>query len=448
MPEYKNQERLKALFVDDEESILRSMKRLFHDEDFDVLTASSGIEGLDIIKKSEVAVIVSDQKMPGMSGAEFLEQAKKILPDSVRIILTGYADINAALDAINKGGVYRYITKPWNDNDFIITVLNAVERYRLIKENKHLTELTKKQNEELKKWSTELEFYVQQQTIDLTKQNKELKKLNEKLKKNIDGIISAFSNLIELRDKTILSHSNNVAALSVNMAKRIGTDNSKIENIMMAAQLHDIGKIGIPDSIMLKGAAGLSHDELAEYQKHPIRGQMSIDSIEDLRDAGILIRHHHEWYNGKGFPDSLQGNKIPIGSRIIALADKFDRLIRGIFEVHPVQAVLDKIRTLSGTQFDPELFTILADMAKMDFISNLYAPKALKIDPATSIETVFRADDLSPGMVVSKDIRSGTGLLLINAETILDEKKIATLQRHFNIDPSKDGISIWMKKKR
>lgn len=444
MVNIRKQEIFNILFVDDEENVLRSLRRLFIDEEnINVFTALSGKEGLEILKNNDISVIVSDQRMPEMSGVEFLEKARKMSPDSIRIILTGYADINAAMDAINKGSVYRYITKPWNDNELIITILNAVETYRLIKENKHLTELTKKQNEELKKWSTELEFYVQQQTIDLTKQNKELKKLNERLNKNIKDFITSFSNLIELRDKSVSSHSNSVAEISKEMAVKMGMNSSEVETIAIAAQLHDIGKIGISDVVLLKNPAEMSPDEIAEYKKHPVRGQGAIDSIEDLRSAGILIRHHHEWFNGKGFPDGIKGKQIPVGSRIIAIADQFDRLIHGVSQIHAVQSVLDKIRTSLGTQFDPELFKFFTDVVKEKFDS---ISKKVEIDLKTRIEIELTVNDVMPGMIVSRDIRSGTGLLLLSAGTVLNDKNIATLKRGYHIDPAKTGIFVWVKK--
>jgi response regulator RpfG family c-di-GMP phosphodiesterase len=131
-------ETFNVLFVDDEENVLRALKRLFIDNDtIEIFTACSGREGLEILKTAPVSVIVSDQRMPEMNGAEFLEKASRQAPDSVRIVLTGYADINAAMDAVNKGGIYRYITKPWNDNEFILTVRDAIERYRLVTENKY-----------------------------------------------------------------------------------------------------------------------------------------------------------------------------------------------------------------------------------------------------------------------------------------------------------------------
>jgi response regulator RpfG family c-di-GMP phosphodiesterase len=435
----------KVLFVDDEENVLSSLKRLFLYEKIEIFTANSGREGLEILKGGAFSVIVSDQRMPEMSGAEFLEKARRISPDSVRIVLTGYADVNAAMDAINKGGAYRYITKPWNENDLIIAILNAVEMANLIRENKHLAELTKKQNEELKKWSAELEFYVQQQTVDLTNQNKELKKLNKKLRKNFNDFTAAFSNLIELRDKTVLSHSNTVSAISEAIAVKIGMNSSDIEIISIAGQLHDIGKIGMPDVMLLKPLDTLTPDELSEYKKHPVRGQTAIDFIEGLREAGVLIRHHHEWYNGKGFPDGLKGTGIPVGAKIIALADKFDRFMHGGYRDHAVKTVLEEMQTLFGTQFDPELFPFLIEVTKEKFAS--VAPVDVDLSLLRTVEAELLPQDLTPGMTVSRDIRSGTDILLLSKGTVLNGKNIDTLKRSYHIDPATTGIFVIMNKK-
>lgn len=430
-----------VLFVDDEENVLRSMRRLFMDVDsINILTAMSGKEGLGMLKNSEVAVIVSDQKMPEMSGSEFLEKARKMQPESVRIVLTGYADINAAMDAVNKGGASKYITKPWDDNDLMLTVLNSVEIYNLKKENKRLTELTRKQNEELKKWSSELEFYVQQQTIDLTRQNKELKKLNEKLKKNFRDFISAFYNLMELRNKIIYTHSNNVATLVSEMVHEMRLSDAESENIVVAAQLHDIGKIGVSDIILLKNTEELSADETGEYMKHPVRGQAAIDSIEDLREAGLLIRHHHEWYNGDGFPDRLKYEKIPLGSRLIAMADKFDNLTRNSSSQQEIENALKKIRNMMGTQFDPDLYKFLNEAVRGMIPTS--------IPETETVEVELKPNDLIPGLILSRDVRSGTGLLLLRKGATLHGKNIDTLRRGYHLDPSKSGIFVWGKRKQ
>ncbi len=421
------------LFVDDEENILKALRRLFIDENYDIFTAPSGEEGLDILKSTEVAVIVSDHRMPGMSGVEFLEYARQISPDSGRLILTGHADMTMAIDAINKGGAQRYIMKPWNNDDLLSAVRWAAERYRLIKENRYLTDLTLKQNGELRKWSSELEMHVQQQTIELTYKNRDLVELNERLRRGFRDFVITISNLIELRGNNIASHSNNVAVISTKIAEKIGLSGKEIENIAIAAQLHDIGKIGIPDAILLKDIDSLAPFEMREYRKHPVRGQAAIDSNDVLREAGLIIRHHHEAYDGRGFPDRLAGEKIPLGSRIIALADRFDRLL----PTHVVDKALEEIKHLSTKQFDPHLGRLLAEVVN----------KRIAVISGTgqTREEEFHPDELLPSMILSRDVRSGTGLLLVSKGTILNPKKIDSLKRYYRLDPPNTGVYVWRK---
>ena len=425
----------RILFVDDEENVLRSLKRLFMSEDYTVLTALSGPDGLAVLKEVEVPVIVSDQRMPVMTGAEFLEKSRELSPDSVRIILTGYADVEAAIGAINRGGAYRYVSKPWNDNELLLVIKDAFDKYRLVKENKYLTELTIQQNDELKKWSTELEFYVQQHTIELTNQNKELKKLNAKLKNNVSEVLASLSGLIELRNRSMRNHSNNVALLSKSIAEEIGLTAPETETIAVGAQLHDIGKIGAPDIILIKNIDELSSDEMAEYVKHPIRGQAAIDGIEDFRGPGILVRHHHEWYNGKGFPDGLKGENIPIGARIISIADSLDRTLQG--EMRSIDTALIQIKSMLASQFDAALYASLEKAARKLFSS---------IIRNDIVEIELNTKDLSPGMILSRDVSTGTGLLLLRKGTVLNEKNIETLKRAVYLDPSKRGIFVTTKK--
>ncbi len=397
------------LFVDDEENVLRSLTRLFIDEDYEIHTALSGERGLEVLKEQEIAVIVSDQRMPKMSGAEFLERARRLSPDSARIVLTGFADIHAAIDAINKGGAYQYISKPWDDDDIKSTVSRAIERYRLVKENIRLARIVQEQNEELKKWNSELELYVQEQTIELTYKNRDLLGLNDRLRTGFKGFVIAMSNLIELRDKTIANHSNKVAILSRKLAARMNLSDSEIETIAIAAQLHDIGKIGVSDAILLKEIEALAPYELREYQTHSIRGQAAMDSDAVLREAGVMVRHHHEAFNGEGFPDRLKGDLIPLGSRIIAIADKYDRLL----VTHRLKETLEKIMSLAGTQFDPELCRLLTNPATGIADSEGRTGRG--------VESEMHPDQLVSGMILSRDVRSGTGVLLLPQGARVDQ---------------------------
>ncbi len=433
MDERTDGERLRILFVDDEENVVRSLQRLFMDEDYDVFTASSGAEGLDIVRGNEIAVVVSDQGMPQMRGTEFLGYVKEISPDTVRMVLTGYADLNAAIDAINKGGAYQYITKPWNNDSLILSVSTAVERYKLVKQNRYLTELTNKQNEELKTWSEELETVVQQQTIDLTYKNKELVDLTEKLKRDFQELIVTISNLVELRDKTVANHSDDVAIIAAGMAEKLGLNAPEIETISIAARLHDIGKIGVSDTILLKAIDTLAPYEMLEYKKHPIRGQAVLDANDALREAAALIRSHHESVNGTGFPDGLKGDTIPLGARIIAMADRYDRLLAN----RPTEAALEEIHSLLGVQFDSELYYPLAETVKELTMTATFANRKM--------EKVVAPQSLMPGMVLSRELRSGTGVLLASKGITLNLQRITSIKRYFEIDPpDSEGVWVWM----
>ena len=147
-----------------------------------------------------------------------------------------------------------------------MSVRTAVDRYGLVKENKYLTELTRRQNEELQKWNAELETDVQQQTIDLTYKNKELVELNETVTRNFRDFTVTISNLIELRDRTVASHSNTVAAISREIARALGLTTEETHNIAIAAQLHDIGKIGLSDTALPKSVEALTPEEMTEYE--------------------------------------------------------------------------------------------------------------------------------------------------------------------------------------
>jgi HD-GYP domain-containing protein (c-di-GMP phosphodiesterase class II) len=208
----------------------------------------------------------------------------------------------------------------------------------------------------------------------------------------------------------------------------------------VAAQLHDIGKIGVSDAMLIKNFTEFSAEEKAEYIKHPVIGQAVIDSVEELRDAGALIRHHHEWYNGDGFPDRLRYEKIPMGSRIIAIADKFDKLTSSSKEALNIESALKKIKTLLGTQFDPDLYPFLCEIAHERITT--------AIPETENVEVELKPNDLVPGIVLSKDVRSGTGLLLLRKGATLNEKNIETLKRGYHLDPSKSGIFVWGKRKQ
>ncbi len=435
----KTETPMSILFVDDEQNVLQSLRRLFMDHDYEIILANSGEEALEVLKNNtDIGLIVSDQRMPGLSGVDFLEKAREILPDSIRILLTGYADINAVADAINRGGAYRYITKPWDDDDLVQIIQDAANRLSLIQENKRLQAVVEKQNDELKQWNTQLEYDVQIQTLEIQKKNEELEKFNKDLKHDFMDCISAFSSLVELRDKKMCNHSKNVADISVKIATAMGLSEDEIETINMAALIHDIGMIGISDATLAKGYHTIAKERKKEFLQHPVRGQASIDSVEALRSAGLLIRHHHENYDGSGFPDGLIKDQIPLGARIISLADYGEIMMSSARPDEEVVNLLANIKKQSGKMFDPEILEHIEQP-----LIELYSKGAIKTD---HVEKELLVDDIEIGMTLSRNVESGTGLVLLIKDTVLDAKSVSSLKRYYALDPSKSGVFVWMER--
>jgi response regulator RpfG family c-di-GMP phosphodiesterase len=372
--------------------------------------------------------------MPGLTGAEFLQKSREIVPNALRIMLTGYADINATIDAINKGGAYRYLSKPWDDEEMLRTIRESVGYCRILAENRRLHALVEKQNEELKEWNGNLKSRVLEQTTAIRHRNEELSELNNRLRKEYESCLKAFSGLVELRDRELESHSRNVTWVSVMMAEKLNLPLEEKEMIRVGAMLHDIGKIGISDALLHKDAGSISPGETEEYRRHSVRGQAVIDCIKELRPAGLLIRHHHESFDGSGFPDRLAGDAIPLGARIIAVADHVDRAFAGIQADNALDRALGSAREESGRRFDPSLLRFL-DEAVRDTYSKYQTNTGMK-------EMELPVKDLREGMIVVREVRSGTGILLLGKGETLDLSQIQALRRYNLIDPPKKGILV------
>ena len=429
----------KVLLVDDEENILRAITRLIIEDDLEVVSANSGAQGLETLKAhSDVALILSDQRMPGMSGAEFLQQAREVAPDAVRMVLTGYADMAATMDAINKGGASRYITKPWDDGMLRRTILEGVEQYRLLQENRQLTALVERQNAELSEWNDGLKSRVMAQTATIRRQNEELSSRNQKISNAFRQTIVAFSRLVEQHSSRLQEHTGNVTLLSVKVAGDLGLQPDSIETIRTAAQLHDIGMMRMVPEILDKRPSAMNKEELKIFLQHAVRGQMAVDEVEELQEAGVLIRHHHEKYGGEGFPDGLAGADIPIGSRIIAFADYVDRELEEQRGEAAVSTVLDRTAKELGRQLDPALFPLFEP-----HIRALYTPARSQLPEAAEKE--LRPKQLLAGMLVTRNLYSRGGVILLNKGTLLDSHRIATVVRHYSIDstdPPAGGIYV------
>ena len=426
---------LSILCVDDEDNILKALSRLFRREPFRVLTANSGEEGLEIIQSTKnIGLILSDQRMPGMNGTTFLQSATTLVPDTPRLILTGYADVHAAIEAINQGRACRFLTKPWDDNEVRQAVRDELRRYLMIKENSRLNALVARQNEELAGHNSRLEEKVLRQTAEIRRQYDETLALNRRLKSNYDAIILSFSDLIELRHHQIRSHSRSVSACAQRIARLAGVNDELHEQIRVAALLHDIGKIGISDLLLAMNPGDMTPGELREYQLHSVRGQTAIDSIEELREVGLLIRHHHEAYDGSGYPDALAGERIPLGARIIALANHIANAVSRFRGEEALDLAIRETMNRMGTLLDPRLAGWVESSTRGSFTT---VPR-----DGSFTQAELAPQDLTAGMILSRDLVSGSRVLLLQEGTRLGEPELTALQRTARNDPFHSGVGV------
>ena len=351
-----------VLFVDDEVNILKAITRLFRQDPVRVFTAGSALEALAVLERESIQVIVSDQRMPGVTGVKLLAQVRERFPFVVRILLTGNAEIDVAIEAINHGQIYRMLTKPWDDRELRQTVRQAVDDWSMREEIRRLNRLAQSQNAELSEMNQLLERKVDERTLELNQKNQELRKAYL-------STVRALSEAVDAKDPYTRGHSERVGVYASRIARELGCKTQFIERIYLAGLLHDIGKIGVPDAIIGK-AEGLTPEEYALMKRHPEIGARILEPVEFLADVVACVRHHHEWYDGsaRGYPDRLVSTAIPYPSRIILVADTVEAMTsdRPYRKALPLGRVVEEIAAFSGTQFDPEVADAFVRIAERE----------------------------------------------------------------------------------
>lgn len=418
MPDTPESTSATLLFVDDEPAILSSLRRLFRPHGYRILIAEGGAAGLATLETEAVDLVISDMRMPEMDGARFLEQVRQRWPEVVRILLTGYADMESTIAAINRGEIWRYIHKPWDDHDIVLTVREALARKRLEGENQRLNARVLAQNEELKALNAGLESKVAERTEELKKALKLVQSAHGRLKTGFIATVQAFSGLVEMRGKNMAGHARRVAEHARHLARELGLDEAGQQDVLFAALLHDIGKIGMADDILDRPLSALNADQRAELMRHPVRGEQALMQIEQLRGAARLIRHHHELYDGSGHPDRLAGLAIPLGSRILAAANEFDGLVNGMLTQQPMRPgdALAYLVENRGRRYDPEVI-------------DRYAPYLAEQLKHVVDEMPMRPTSLVPGMVLSRDLQHRDGYMLLAKGYVVDQAVIAQLAK-------------------
>lgn len=408
----------KVLFVDDEENILTSLRRLVRKQPLQCFFATSAEEGLNILQDEKIDLIISDMRMPNMNGAEFLTKCKERWPKTVRVLLTGHSDISATITALNSGGIYRYLSKPWDDQELLDTIEQGLRIGRLEREKLALLLLTKQQNEKLLKFNEELERRVVSRTEEIKQTSDMLELVYQQLQDSYTTFIKLFSSVISSRRYLDKSQSKHVAELAKKMAIGLNLPADEIKSVFHAGLLMDLGKLNLTDEILQLPEEKISSEYKAIFERHPLHAEMTLSSIPELEATARLVRSHMEFIDGTGFPDRLKGNAIPRGARILRIARDFVGLQTGLLKDISLDAAeaFKFIKSNAGKKYDPYVIKILEPLSEEFSLGEEFAQE-IKID----------AMQLAPGMIVSRDIYNSMGILMIAKGFTLNQNIIDKL---------------------
>jgi putative two-component system response regulator len=329
------------LILDDNPDVVESLRLLLEPE-YRVLGAIRVRDALRLLEQEAVHVIMTDQRMPEMSGVEFLARTREKHADAVRVLFTGYADLATVVNAVNAGHVHRYIGKPWDPEELLSILRQAIERYELHTDRKRLL-------------------------AELRAKNRELERANAELAEAYDTTLEGWSRALELRDQETDGHTRRVTEMTLRLARAMGLSEAERVHIRRGALLHDIGKMAIPDGILLKPGP-LTPKEWSLMRHHPIYAHELLSPIRFLEPALDIPYCHHERWDGAGYPRGLKGEEIPLAARIFAVVDAWDALRseRPYHRALPEAEVRAQLQAQAGSHFDPAVVAAFLDLLADD----------------------------------------------------------------------------------
>jgi len=407
------------LLVDDERNILSSLTRLFRPQRYRIVTAINGQKGLEVLEKQPVDLVISDMRMPQMDGAQFLEQVALRWPDTMRILLTGYSDIEDTVAAVNRGHIYRYLSKPWNDKDIRTDVRLALEQRFLVQERHRLQELTRKQNAELKTLNNHLEEKVAERTKEVRATLAKLVKSHSSLKSSYVDAVKVFTNLIEMRSGHTKGYTRRVAGIAHQVAQQLGMGDTESQDVLFAGLLHELGKISLSKQLWTKPISSLQLEDRDQMMRYPSLGQGALMSLEYLQGAASIIRHHCERIDGSGFPDRMQGDMIPMGAQVLGTVVDYFGLMVGAVEKTRMSAVDAHayLRRFCGVRYNTQV---------VDALFAVIGGQGERAEQEPEIRVV--PDELTAGMVLTRDLLSQDNLVWLSRGHILSPSLIRRIQ--------------------
>jgi response regulator RpfG family c-di-GMP phosphodiesterase len=390
----------RLLLVDDEPNILKALQRVFREiDDTEVLTAGDAVAAAAILKEKQIDLVISDEKMPGVAGHKFIQFVKEHYPETLRIILTGYSDMEAMRHAVNRGDVYRYLFKPWDDNELIVVVKNALEHARVSRERDELNH--------------QLIDLVEQRTRELNKALEYIRKQKEETQESLNSTFAFLESVISFinRETGEETMSKQVVRLARRLAEAVSLDEQRIRYCEMAGHFFPISALSLgykPEEVA--DPEGEIRPDVLEMSEHLLGKTLKIT------DLATMARHVGERWDGSGKPDGLADKSIPMVSRILRVAFDFHTAVH-TGKVSPREA-LNRIQSHSGTIYDPtvvsRLTTIISEKEPMPDVLRIPISKVL------------------PGMTLAADIKLENGMTYLTAGTDLSREMVNSILARVN----------------
>jgi putative nucleotidyltransferase with HDIG domain len=357
----------RILIVDDEPEITAILSDLFG-EQHACTTAGSAEEALERISAGEFELVISDITMPGMSGLDMIPKVKAISPNTVVVMISGMQTVESAIGALRLGA-FDYVMKPFDLRQVEAVVKRALEHQELI--------IAKE------RYEGHLEELVEQRTGEL---DDALNSLENAYRSTLKALTAA----LETRDQETHGHSERVVTYSMRLGREYGIDTHRIKALEFGSLLHDIGKIGVPDSILRKPAK-LTDEEWVRMREHPLHGQQILRGIQFLEGAARVVAQHHEKWDGSGYPLGLRGEEIDVCARIFSVADAFDAMTsdRVYRKGKSYEAAAQELDDWSGRQFDPKVVEAFHRVPKSDW-DELHAQSLVKKEEGFEVHRVIQ----------------------------------------------------------
>ena len=332
---------VQILVVDDEEPIRNALKKFLTQQQFEVYAGGTGDEALQQLRRHRISLMLCDIRMPGTSGVDLVPQALEIEPELAILMLTAVNDATSAALCMQRGAM-DYLTKPIELADLGRAVQRALKRREMLLEHRQLNQ-----------WLKE----------EVTTRTAELQRERMKLERLSIATLEALVNALEAKDPYMRGHSARVADLAATIAHELGIPDEDVEHVRVAGRLHDIGKIGTRESVLNKQGT-LTPEEFEHVKQHVVIGSQILAPLSHLGDIIPAVRHHHERWDGTGYPDGRRGEEIPIGARIIGAAEVFDALStsRAYQEKMSPEKAVERMADLISTVLDPKVYEALASV--------------------------------------------------------------------------------------